>query len=83
MTKLLGEGGAGLRRATNVTLPVGLLREAKELHINISKASEHGVAAAVSEAREQQWKLDNRPAMDAWNAYVEQHGLPLARFRQF
>ena len=31
----------------------------------------------------ERWLAENRPAMDAWNAYVEAHGVPLAEFRQF
>ena len=71
------------RRATNVTLPEPLLREARELGINISQACERGLATAVAETRAERWKLENRAAMDAWNDHVERHGLPLAAFRQF
>lgn len=71
------------RRPTNVTLPEPLLRESRELDINVSQACERGLAAAVAEARAERWQRDNRAAMDAWNDYVEQHGLPLAPFRQF
>ena len=44
---------------------------------------ERGLSAAVREAKAARWLAENRPAMDAWNAYVEQEGLPLAEFRQF
>lgn len=71
------------RRATNVTLSEPLLIEARALRINLSQACERGLAAAVAEARAQRWLAENRPAMDAWNDYVERHGLPLAEFRQF
>ena len=71
------------RRATNVTLPDALLREARALNINVSQACERGLAAVVAETRARQWLEANRDAMDAWNGYVEQHGLPLAAFRQF
>jgi antitoxin CcdA len=71
------------RRATNITLPEPLLQAARALNINLSQACERGLAAAVAETRAQQWLQDNRDAMDAWNAYVEHHGLPLAVFRQF
>lgn len=71
------------RRATNVTLSEPLLTEARALSINLSQACERGLAAAVAEARAQRWLAENRPAMDAWNDYVERHGLPLAEFRQF
>jgi antitoxin CcdA len=71
------------RRATNITLPEPLLQAARALNINLSQACERGLAAAVAETQAQQWLQDNRDAMDAWNAYVEHHVLPLAAFRQF
>ena len=38
----------GSRRPTNITLPDTLLREARELGINLSQACERGLAAAVA-----------------------------------
>jgi antitoxin CcdA len=75
--------GSPPRKATNVTLPEPLLKEARELGVSLSQACERGLAASVAEARSRQWLRDNREAFDAWNEYVEQHGLPLAEFRQF
>ena len=72
-----------VRRAANVTLPEPLIQEAKALGINISQACEKGLAAAVSEAQAAAWLKENRPAIDAWNDYIEEHGIPLAEFRQF
>jgi len=72
-----------VRRAANVTLPEPLIQEAKALGINISQACEKGLAASVSEARATAWLRENRPALDAWNDYVEKHGIPLSEFRQF
>jgi antitoxin CcdA len=74
---------ASSQRATNVTLPETLLQEAKEMGINLSQACERVLAAAVAEARRQQWLKENRQAMEAWNDYVAKHGLPLAAYRQF
>ena len=71
------------RRAANVTLPASLLQAAKALKINVSQACERGLAAEVAKARTEQWLRDNRGAMDAWNAHIEEHGLPLAHYRQF
>jgi len=71
------------RRATNVTLPETLLRDAREMGINLSQACEHGLAQAVAERRRHRWLEENRDAMDAWNGHVAQHGLPLAAYRQF
>lgn len=72
-----------LRRATNVTLPETLLRDAREMGINLSQACERGLVAAVAEQRRQRWLEENREAMDAWNGHVAEHGLPLAAYRQF
>lgn len=37
----------------------------------------------MAAAKARHWLAENRPVMDAWNEYVEQHGLKLAEFRQF
>jgi post-segregation antitoxin (ccd killing protein) len=55
----------------------------RALDINLSQASEQGLAAAVTAARTRRWLADNRAAMESWNECVEQYSLPLAAFRQF
>ena len=72
-----------MRKATNVTLPEGLLGEARQLGVNLSQACEKGLIAAVAEARAAAWLRDNQAALDAWNQYVETNGVPLSEFRQF
>lgn len=72
-----------LRRPTNVTLPDALMREARALKINVSQACEQGLAAEVAKTKAQRWLAENAEAFDAWNAYTEEHGLPLDRYRQF
>lgn len=71
------------RKATNVSLDAALLAEAKSLRINVSQAAEAGLSQAVSEKRAELWLAANREALDSSNAYVDAHGLPLARHRQF
>ena len=71
------------RRPTNVTLPESLIAEAKALKINVSQACEAGLTAQVKAAREKKWLEENREAMDAYNAYIEEHGLALEEFRMF
>ena len=71
------------RRPTNVSLPDHLVAEAKALGINVSRACESGVEAAVQVARGRQWKTENKAAFDAYNKWVDEHGLPLDEFRQF
>jgi antitoxin CcdA len=71
------------RRPTNVTLPAKLLSEAKALDINVSQACEMGLAAEVAEERRRRWRAENREAIQSYNDYIEQNGIPLAKYRQF
>lgn len=71
----------GTKRPTNISLDAGLVAAAKELGINVSQACETGLAAQVSEARNAEWIKENWEAIQSWNAYVEDHGLPLAHLR--
>jgi len=71
------------RRSTNVSLAADLVAEAKALEINVSRACEAGLEAALKEERGRRWIEENRAAAEASNAWVEKHGLPLARYRQF
>jgi len=67
----------------NLTLDSALVAEAKSLGVSISQASNQGLALAVKQARSERWLEENKPALDAYNAWVEKHGLPLAKYRLF
>lgn len=71
------------RKPTNISLPETLLSEARALRINLSQAAEAGLVRAVAERRAELWKNENRDALESSNRFVEQHGLPLARYRSF
>jgi antitoxin CcdA len=71
------------RRATNVTLPEALVALAKALDVNISQACEAGLAAQVKAAREAKWLAENRAAIEAYNKWIDEHGLPLEEYRTF
>jgi antitoxin CcdA len=74
---------ATARRPTNVSLPEALVAEARALEVNLSRACEAGLDAAVQAARVRRWKAENAAAMESWAEPLERHGLPLARFRRF
>jgi antitoxin CcdA len=74
---------AGPRRATNVSLSSDLVEQARELGVSVSRACEAGLAAEVKKAREAKWIEENWEAIQSWNAWVEEHGLPLAKHRMF
>lgn len=75
--------GAQLRKATNLSFDTELLHEARALGVNVSRAAEEGLRAAVRIARAEAWKAENAEALASSNAWVEANGLPLAEFRQF
>ncbi|TCZ63005.1 type II toxin-antitoxin system CcdA family antitoxin [Roseicella aquatilis] len=74
---------ATTRRPTNVSLPEALVAEAKALDVNLSRACEEGLAAAVRTERQRRWKAENRAAMESWADPLDRYGLPLARHRAF
>jgi antitoxin CcdA len=76
-------GEARVRRATNVTLPVELVAEAKALQVNVSQACESGLAHSVAEARRARWLDENKQAIEAYNERVEREGLILEQYRRF
>jgi antitoxin CcdA len=71
------------RRPTNVSVPARLVEEAKSLGINLSRACETGLEAALKAERERRWKAENADAITSYNRWVEEHGLPLQEFRRF
>ncbi len=71
------------RKPTNLTLAVDLVVQARALGINVSQAAEVGIAAAVARRRQERWLAENADALQSSNQFVEQHGLPLTRYRNF
>jgi antitoxin CcdA len=72
-----------IRQPANLSIDSNLMREAKGLDVNVSRAAEAGIAEAVAAEKTRLWKLENRATMDAWNDYVEKNGIPLEEYRQF
>ncbi|WP_066587183.1 MULTISPECIES: type II toxin-antitoxin system CcdA family antitoxin [Sphingomonas] len=77
------EDRSAFRRPTNVSLDAELVEEARALDINISRACEEGLDRVVREERRRRWIEENRDAMEAYNEFVREHGLPLAKYRMF
>ena len=71
------------RQRLNLTLPGALVEEARALGLNLSRACEGGLEAAVAAERARRWQADNQPFFDWYNAKVDEEGLPLAQYRQF
>lgn len=75
--------GFKTRKATNLSLDSALVEDARALGINLSRACEEGLRKEISVERTRQWQEENAEAIQHWNAYVEEHGLPLDKYRQF
>jgi antitoxin CcdA len=77
--------GAGMRRSDTIRQPANLsidsrlMKEAKALRVNVSRAAEAGIAEAVRSERSRLWKMENRAALEAWNEYFERHPPPELR----
>ena len=77
------EARTAFRRPTNVSLDAALIESAKELGINVSRACEEGLAKEVSAERSRRWQEENSAAIDAYNALIDENGIPLAEYRVF
>jgi len=71
------------KKPANLSLSAVLLDEARDLGLNLSAAAEEGLRRAVAEARAARWRAENAEALASSNAWVTEHGLPLARHRPF
>lgn len=72
-----------VRRATNVSLDTKLVEAARVYGINVSRACEQGLARQIAEERSRRWLEENQAAIEASNAWVAEHGLPLEEYRLF
>ncbi len=73
----------GTRKATNLSLDVALVAEARALGINLSRTCEDALAKQIAAERGRRWQEENKEAIDAWNAWAENNELPLEKYRQF
>lgn len=62
------------RRPINLTIREDILREAKALKLNVSKAAEAGIEAAIKQAREDNWLAENQTSIAAHNQRVAESG---------
>lgn len=74
---------AGPKRHANLAISADLLAQAEMLSIDLASAAEQGIQQAIRQQTESDWLDRNREAIQSANDYVERHGLPLVRFRQF
>lgn len=74
---------AAPKKATNLSINADLLRQARELNINLSQTLEQHLAEIVREVRRQQWLAENKGAIDVYNQRIESQGAFSDGLRQF
>ncbi|HEX8300904.1 type II toxin-antitoxin system CcdA family antitoxin [Sphingomonas sp.] len=74
---------SGKRKAVNVSLDTGIVAAAREAKLNLSQVCETAIREATRAEITRRWQEENRERIEAWNAWIEEHGLPLAEYRQF
>lgn len=72
-----------VRKPTNISLPVDLSTEAKELGINISQACEKSLREIVRAEKERRWNQQNAEFISTYNESIEANGLALQEWRAF
>ena len=71
------------KKATNLSINEDLLAKARELNINLSATLEQALDEALRKKLREQWLSENKAAMQAYNAHVEQHGVFSDGLRSF
>ena len=71
------------KKATNLSIRSDLLEQARALDINLSSELEKHLVEVIRQRRSEQWLKDNREAIEAYNRYVEKHGVWSDGLRSF
>ena len=71
------------KRAVNVSVNEDLLRQARELGVNLSLALEVQLERLLRDAKAKAWADENRDAIHSHAQWVEKHGLISDHYRYF
>lgn len=71
------------KKATNISINSDLLSRARSLNINLSSTLESALKQILAETKAEQWKLENRNAIQAYNDFIEENGCFSDEYRNF
>jgi len=71
------------RKPTNISLPVDLCIDAKELGVNISQVCEQALREVVGAAKQSVWAAENKAFIAEYNKRVEAEGTLLQDWNAF
>ena len=72
-----------LKKPTNVTIRADLLEQARELKVNLSQEFETHLVEVIRKRRGEQWLVDNREAIEAYNRHIERDGIWNEEYRSW
>ncbi len=72
-----------MKRATNLSIDEELLLEARELDINLSRTLEDALQKLIRHKKAEQWKTDNKDALQTYDEHIERNGVFSDKFRSF
>lgn len=62
------------RKRVNLTVREDVMKEARELGLNTSRAAESGIEQAIRDEKNRRWLEENRDAIRAHNDRIEREG---------
>jgi antitoxin CcdA len=71
------------KKSANLSINADLLRQAKQLNINLSQTLEQHLAEIVRKAQSEQWLAENRNALEEYNRRIEARGTFSDGLRRF
>jgi antitoxin CcdA len=71
------------KKSVNLSIDANLLAEAKSSGTNLSALLESALERELRERLNQKWRDENRDAIEAYNKFVEEHGLLSDEWRSF
>ena len=63
------------KQATNITINKDVLRQARELKLSVSRAAEERLIELIRAERERQLREELAESIQAYNEFVDKHGL--------
>ncbi len=69
------------KKAVNVSIRAELVAEAKAFGTNVSAVLERALESEHRARRREKWQRDNRKAIEGWNRWVEENGIPFDELR--
>ncbi len=71
------------KKPANLSVNSDLLTKARELNINLSAALEEALIEQLKQKRRELWRRQNAKAIQAYNRFVEAHGVFSDELRSF